>query len=238
MPWELITKDKLNEPDPAGGAGQSLFAGLARAFGLDRWLSGTPRRNTAAFTLALVSLSAKLAKSDGFASRIEAEVFERLHEIVPDERDAIRRMFDMAARDVTGFDAYAGQVARLLDGDRELLHDVLEGLFHIAVADLVIHPEEEHHLRRAAEAFGFSAQEYRTIRGLFVHDPDDPYTTMGLTPDVDSAVLKERYKQLVREHHPDKMLARGAPAEFVKLATTKLAEINSAYDRIRKERGL
>ena len=236
MPWELTSRNDAAEPAGAADAELTFVARLWRAFGLDRLLHGAPRQNSVAFTIALVSLSAKLAKSDGVALRIEAEAFERLHEIVPDERDNIRRIFDLAAKDVTGFDAYAGEVARLLRQDRELLHDVLEGLFHIAVADNILHPEEERHLQRAAEAFGISRQEYRAVRGLFVHDPDDPYTLLGLPRDVDDATLKAQFKRLVREHHPDLLLARGAPAEFVKLATSKLAAINEAYERIRRER--
>jgi len=187
---------------------------------------------------ALISLSAKLAKSDGVASRIESQTFERLHRIVDAERDNVRRVFDLAAEDAAGFDAYAREVARLLSDDRDLLHDVLEGLFHIAVSDGILHPEEERHLQRAAETFGFSSMEFRALRGLFVHDPDDAYTIMGLPPDVDDATLKAQYKRLVREHHPDQLIARGLPTDYVKIATDKLAEINAAYDRIVKERGL
>jgi DnaJ like chaperone protein len=42
---------------------------------------------------------------------------------------------------------------------------------------------------------------------------------------------------LVRENHPDRLIARGVPEEFVKLANEKLAAINGAYDKIKKEQG-
>ena len=156
--------------------------------------------------------------------------------IVPDERDTIRQMFDRAARDVTGFDEYAHEVVRLLGRDPARLRDVLEGLFHIAAADGILHPEEERHLARAAEAFGISRADFRSLRGLFVHDPDDPYTVLGLSPDVDDATLKSTFKRLVRQHHPDVLAGHGASPEFVRLATAKLAEINAAFDRIVAER--
>lgn len=238
MQWELITRELDAAPAGTSPAEPSFLGRLWRASGLDRLLPGAPRQNSAAFTIALISLSAKLAKSDGVASRIESQTFERLHRIVDAERDNVRGVFDLAARDAAGFDAYAREVARLLSDDRELLHDVLEGLFHIAVSDGILHPEEERHLQRAAETFGFSSMEFRALRGLFVHDPDDAYTIMGLAPDADDATLKAQYKRLVREHHPDQLIARGLPADYVKIATGKLAEINAAYDRIVKERGL
>lgn len=238
MSWELKTEDKNSQAAVVADQPATLVARLWRSMGLDRLMPSAPRQNSAAFTMALVSLSAKLAKADGVASRVESEAFERLHKIVHDERDNIRRLFDTAARDTAGFDAYAREVVRLLRQDRGLLHDVLEGLFHIAVADGILHPEEERHLKLAAETFGFDAAEFRNMRALFVHDPDDPYTILGLSPGIDNIALKARYKQLVREHHPDQLIARGVPDEFVRFATEKLAEINSAYDRLARERGL
>jgi DnaJ like chaperone protein len=42
----------------------------------------------------------------------------------------------------------------------------------------------------------------------------------------------------VREHHPDRLVAKGMPAEMVEQANRTLAAINAAYDRIAKERNL
>ena len=50
--------------------------------------------------------------------------------------------------------------------------------------------------------------------------------------------LKQTYRRLVRENHPDSLMARGVPEEFLRLANDKLAAINSAYEKIQTERGL
>lgn len=211
---------------------------LMRALCLEHLLPAVSKQHSTAFTVALICLSGKLAKSDGVATESESEAFERLHAIVPEERDNVRRMFDLAARDVTGFDDYARDMAQLLGEDQDLKRDVLTGLFHIAVADGLLHPEEERHLQRAAEIFGLGSSEFRALRGLFIHDPDDPYTILALSPDATDAAVRAQYKLLVREHHPDQMIGRGVPQEYIRFATAKLAEINSAYDKIAKERGL
>ena len=233
MPWQLITKALAETYAPGPSASSTLIERLWRVLGIDT----SPRHNSVAFTIALVSLSAKLAKSDGVALRIEAETFERLHVVSSSERENVRRIFDLAAKDSANFEAYADRVAQLLAHDRALLHDVLDGLFHIAVADYILHPEEERFLKLAADRFGFSDIDFRSMRALFVHDPHDPYTVLGVAPDVDGAILKSHFKQLVRENHPDLLMARGVPKEFVALATAKLASINAAYDAIIKERG-
>ena len=38
------------------------------------------------------------------------------------------------------------------------------------------------------------------------------------------------------ENHPDKLMARGVPKEFVAIATEKVSAINEAYGEIAKER--
>jgi DnaJ like chaperone protein len=43
------------------------------------------------------------------------------------------------------------------------------------------------------------------------------------------------WRRLAAENHPDTMLARGAPPEFVEIARAKSAAINAAYARIREE---
>ena len=61
---------------------------------------------------------------------------------------------------------------------------------------------------------------------------------MGLTRRAADAEIKSTYRRLMREHHPDTLIAQGMPKEFVDVATDKVAAINAAYDRIKAERGL
>ena len=64
----------------------------------------------------------------------------------------------------------------------------------------------------------------------------DPYEVLGIAPDADDATLRSHYHKLVLENHPDRMMARGVPPEFVSLATKKVATINAAYEAVAKER--
>jgi DnaJ like chaperone protein len=59
---------------------------------------------------------------------------------------------------------------------------------------------------------------------------------LGITPDIDDDTLKQHYHKLMLENHPDRMIARGVPPEFVSLATKKVAAINAAYQEVAKER--
>lgn len=218
-----------------GDAGGGLLGDLAHVFGLER--SGAPEKDVA-FTIGVIALSAKMAKADGIVSRLEVEAFKRIFQSVPGEVANVERMFNLAKQDVAGYEAYADQIAALLKDDRKLLQDVLEGLLHVATADGVLHPKEDEFLADVASRFGFSPSEFRFFRARFVKDNCNPYDVLRMLPGATDAEVKTQYRKLVSDNHPDKLMGRGVPAEFVEIATRKLAAINAAYDVIAKERGL
>jgi DnaJ like chaperone protein len=201
-----------------------------------------PRDRTAAhqmaFTVAVVALSAKIAKADGVVSQPERDAFRAIFETSEREAKNVQRIFNLAQQDVAGFESYAQQMAELLVSEPQLKRDVFEGLFNIAAADGVLHRAEEQYLKHVAEIFGYTEAIYRSVRAQFVHDPDDAYTVLGLDAGVSDTELRAHYRVLVRENHPDAMIARGVPKEFVDMANRKLAAINAAYESIAKERGL
>jgi DnaJ like chaperone protein len=191
------------------------------------------------FTIALVALAGKMARADGVATDQEFEVFREAFGVPPAEESNVRRIFNLARQDIAGFEYYAGQIARLFVGNPAMLEDVLDGLFEIAKADGVLHPGEAAFLEKVAEIFGFAPNEYRRIRAShFAPELTDPYVILGMSYVADDEELKQTYRRLVRENHPDSLMARGVPQEFIKLANDKLAAINNAYEKIRAERGL
>src|SRR5690606_29416001 len=235
MPWRTITRViGLGE----GGAVRAVLDGLYANLGLERFWRSRSQRNSVAFTIAVISLCAKLSKADGVSTRLEAEAFEEIFHVPPEERANVERLYDIAKQDVAGYDAYADKISRLLADEPDLKRNVLEALFHIAAADGIFHGAEDAYLADVARRFGFSDAEYRAIRSLFVREPNDPYTVLGVQPDIANDELKAHYKRLVREHHPDTLMARGVPKEFIDVANRKLAALNAAYDEIAKERAL
>jgi DnaJ like chaperone protein len=219
-----------------GDAGGSVLHELAGVLGLER-AAAAPEKSIV-FTIAVIALSAKMAKSDGIVSQREVEAFRQVFRFSEDESRNVERVFNLAKQDVAGFEAYADQVASLLKDDRRLLQHVLEGLMHVAAADGSLHPSEEAFLKAVSDRFGFSESEFRFFRARFVKDCDNPYDVLRLDPKATNAEIKAQYRQLVLNNHPDRLMATGVPAEFIDLATRKLAAINAAYETIAKERGL
>jgi DnaJ like chaperone protein len=192
-----------------------------------------------AFTIAIIALGAKMAKADGVVTSDEVQAFKEVFQIPKGEEHNVGRVFDLAKRDSRGFEAYAKQVATMFRAQPAVLEDLLDGLFHIARADNVYDPKEDEFLGRVAQIFGFSDADFARIReGHVGSDKSDPYTIIGVSRDSTNDAIKAQYRKLIREHHPDKLMAQGMPQEFIDVATEKLATINDAYDRIEKERGL
>jgi DnaJ like chaperone protein len=189
------------------------------------------------FTIAVIALAGKMAKADGVVTEEEFDVFRRVFAVPAHEEANVRRVFNLARQDVAGFEHYAGQIARLFMGNPAMLEDILDGLFEIAKADGVLHPGEAAFLERVAEIFGFAPNEYRRIRAShFAPELTDPYVILGVSYVAGENEIKQTYRRLVRENHPDSLMARGVPPEFVKLANDKLATINNAYEAIERER--
>jgi DnaJ like chaperone protein len=196
-------------------------------------------RSQVAFTIGVIALSAKMAKADGQVTRDEVEAFNRFFQVPPHEAGNVRKVFDLARQDVAGFRGYATQMARLFGDGDPVLEDVLDGLFYIAMADNVMHPSELDYLEQVADIFGFKAEGFARIRERHIGpDKSNPYVILGVERDMSDADIKSAYRKLVIENHPDKMIARGVPEEFVVLANERLAAINVAYDRISQERGM
>lgn len=235
MPWKIIART-LGMSD--GGSIGSLLATMRSALGLED--VDTPRSavDRASFTAAVIGLAAKLSKSDGVALQIEAETFEQLFPVPPEQSGNVRRLYNLAAQDIAGFETYAGEIARALADDADLKHDVFQALLHIATADGVLHEGEDRYLARVSGIFGYGTAEYQALRARFVHDPADPYGVLGASRDMTDEELKLHYRNLVKMHHPDALAARGLAEELAPVASHKLAVINAAWDEIVRERGL
>lgn len=191
-----------------------------------------PERSVA-FTIAVVSLGAKMAKADGRVNPVEVAAFRQVFQIAPEDEAAAARVFNLARQDIAGFDAYAARIARMFRRRPRVLEDILEGLFHIAVADGGYHEAEEGFLRRVAEIFEIAPQAFACVEARHVAGgAHDPWRVLGVPRDADLAAIRTRWRTLVRENHPDRMIARGLPPESVTLANARLAAINAAWEEI------
>lgn len=193
----------------------------------------TPPERTIGFTIAVIALGAKMAKADGLVTRDEVTAFRQVFHIPASETQNAARVFDLARKDVAGFDLYAARIRDMFGAGHQALVDLLEGLFYIAVADGRYHPNENVFLEEVARIFGVQSRDFVNMRSRFVPDENpDPYCILGIGPTADAETVRQAWRALVREYHPDRMIARGVPEEAMKLAEKRLIQANWAYEEI------
>ena len=193
----------------------------------------TPPERSVAFAIAVIALGAKMAKADGLVTRDEVTAFREVFQIAQADEAGAARVFNLARQDVAGYEDYATRIKRMFGDQTDTLSDLMEGLFHIAVADGVYHPNEDAFLESVATIFGLKTHQFRAMRSRFVPDAQpDPYDVLGVTPDMPLEEIRAVWRRLVRETHPDRMLARGVPEEAVKLAEKRIIDINRAWEDI------
>ena len=218
----------------------NISTAAARLFGPQGKDDGNGRAasvDEAKLVAALVALGAKMAKADGQVRREDILAFRQVFRTDPQTEATIGRFFDLARQTTLGFERYAKIVAKAFRAQPGLLEDVMDGLFHIALADGIVTDDESKFLEKVASVFGFSEREFKRIQSSHLGmDADDPYLILGVDPDVSDSNLKRAYRRQAAANHPDRLMARGLPKEMLGLANHKMAIINRAYAQILDER--
>lgn len=211
----------------------ALASGESLAALFDRLRS--PPERSVAFTIAVIALSAKMAKADGVVTRDEVSAFREIFVITPEDEQDAASVYNLAREDVAGFEAYAQRIANMFDDRHETLFNLMEGLFHIAAADGVYHDAEDVFLAEVGRIFGLTDLEFRCLRTRYVPNATpDPYAVLEVAPGTPINEIKAAWRRIVRECHPDRMLARGLPEEARKLAEERLVAANAAWEEIEK----
>ena len=199
----------------------------------------SPPEQSAGFTIAVIALGAKMAKADGTVTRNEVRAFREVFHIPRAQEENAAKIFNLARQDVAGFELYAKKIYKMLSNKPAVLYDLLEGLFHIAIADNSFEEEENHFLEVVRKIFKVNDQQFRILSARFIPTQIlDPYAVLGIEQETPTSDIEKVWKKHIFETHPDRMQARGVPVEAVKLAEKRLIQINEAWGKIKKERSI
>jgi DnaJ like chaperone protein len=190
-----------------------------------------------AFSTAVTALGAKLARADGQVARLEYDAFSEVFTPEPGGERDVQRLFDLARQTTHGYESYARRLAKRYRNCPQLLEDVVDGLFHIAKSDGAMTDHELTYLRRVSELFGLSDLDFRRVKATHLGaGPDDPYVVLKVDYRASDEDVRSAWRRALSDAHPDRVIARGLPPEYLDVAHAKSAAINNAYEAIMKER--
>jgi len=187
------------------------------------------------FAIALIILTAKLAKADGQVSKEELIAIKNKLKIPDSEIDQVEKIFNKAKEDSLGYEPYAQQIAQIYRNNPAVLDEVINILFYIAEADSKVSDSEIAMIRNIARIFGINHTQFDGIReSRKGSDKLNPYVVLGCDPNDDFASIRKKYLNLSKAHHPDVLVSKGVPKEVIEESKKKMRAINSAFDQIEK----
>jgi DnaJ like chaperone protein len=202
---------------------------------LGNWFRPADPTSSVDFSIAFIALAAKLAKADGRVSVSEVVMFRRIIDIPPEEERNAARVYDLCAQDAAGYEHYARQMWRMIRGHENadgVRMNLVDGLFHIALADGEYHPEEDRFLRGVARILEMQERQFEQLRARHVPDAWSPYEVLCVDLDAPADEVRRAWRRLARENHPDLLISKGLPPEMIRIAESRLKDINRAYEEL------
>lgn len=234
-----------------GSALGHLFYDRRRDFDASERQFRDYQRRQGAFIYHVFTLCAKVAKADGVVNRNEVNFMERLmrqqFRLTDRAKQDVIRVWKAAKDSDVSFEQYARQFYSEFGQERHQVLNMMDLLFATAAADGGLHPREEELLLRAAGLFHISRMQYDRVKFRYYQAPpnreqprwsplDPYYTILGATPADSIDIVKQKFRKLAMQWHPDKLLAKGASPEAVRHAKEKFQQINEAYEKILEAR--
>tara|TARA_B100000035_G_scaffold260266_1_gene231099 strand:+ start:80 stop:811 length:732 start_codon:yes stop_codon:yes gene_type:complete len=191
-----------------------------------------------AFFAALFACLAKIAKADG---RVDEAEIKKIEEIIStklnlnsEHRNFAINIFQKAKDDNVSFEAYASNLYQILSSSPNSLMVFYEMLFELALADGILHPDEDKLLKKIPIIFRFDEKVYKSLYEKFVERTNDYFKILGVDENTSFNEIKKAYLKKRKEFHPDTLIGKGLPEEFIEKAKEKFIEIQGAYEELEK----
>ncbi len=229
-----------------GGLGWALFGPIGGILGFaigsifdsaevtSKIYTGESSRN--GFIVSLLVLVSAVMKADGKVLKSELDYVKKYFYDnfgTSASREAMILLRDILKQQVPLKDV-CQQIRDNVDYPSRL--QLLHFLFGVANADGVISIEEQKVIEDIASFMGISANDYNSIKAMFVVDLNNYYTILEVQPNATNEEIKKAYRTMAVKYHPDKVSYLGEDVR--KAAEQKFKKVNEAYEKIKKERGI
>jgi DnaJ like chaperone protein len=195
-----------------------------------------------------------LCKADGVVTRDEIATAEAMFtrlQLSGEQREKAKAAFNRGKAPDFDLDAEVRTFASVCHGQRVLMIMFLQIQISAIAGDGNVHAAEHQMLVRIARLLGLSEADVAQLEALLraggrgpspgrappKSTLEDAYSALGLTPSATDAQIKQAYRRLMSQNHPDKLAGKGLPESMRELAEERTREINTAYEMIKQARG-
>jgi len=224
--------------------GKSNFRGSAKDY-----RPGDKQRVQAAFFSSVFSVMGYIAKVDGKVSKSEIRLAQQVMQhmqLSEDMQKVAKELFNQGKNKDFKLDEVLEQFRAECHRRTHLVRMFFEIQIQATYADGVLDDKEHDALKYIAQKLHFPIHELKSLIQQFSATSintnqltvEDAYLRLGSNKSLTDKELKRAYRRLLAQHHPDKLVAKGLPEEMIKLANEKTQEIISAYELIKKHRGM
>lgn len=195
------------------------------------------------FASSVIALAAKLSKVDGHISKEEILAFKKAFEFSREDEKTISEIFNASKQNTEDYKQVAEQFYLVFKNDKSILVELLNALFTVAYADGHLHKNENEMLSDISKIFNLNSSEFESIKNIhqdndYLHNKSlsKYYKILGVAENLSMIEINKKYKQLIKEYHPDRLQGLGLPEDFIDLANKKLMKINEAYNFIKNKK--
>jgi len=210
---------------------------------------GDQQRVQAAFFSSVFSVMGYIAKVDGKVSKSEILLAQQVMQhmqLSKDMQKVAKELFNQGKGNDFNLDEVLEQFRTECHRRTHLLRMFFEIQIQATYADGVFDSKEDDALKYIAQKLHFPIHELERLIQQFSATNNntnqltvgDAYVILGVDKSLTDKELKTAYRRLLAQHHPDKLVAKGLPEEMIKIANDKTQEIISAYEFIKKHRGV
>jgi DnaJ like chaperone protein len=188
------------------------------------------------FAMSLLVLSAAVMKADQRVLKSELEFVRRffVSQFGEEEGNRFISMLQEILKQEINVQEVSVQVGQFTDYPVKL--QLVNYLFGIAAADGQYHPDEVDMISVISGYMGVSSADFTSIKAMFVKSTGWAYDVLEIASTATDEEVKKAYREMAKKHHPDKVAHLGE--DIRKSATEKFQKISTAYEEIKKQRGL
>lgn len=203
------------------------------------------------FYVTTFSVMGHICKADGTVSQDEISLAKRIMrqmDLSPEQHKMAMDLFNQGKQNDFAFIDILTQFKQEIGYQPNLIRMFVEIQIMAAYADGVLHPKERALLETICEYLNISLSELdhlcNTIgnrnqsTGRQEMSLDTAYQALNIKSSASDSKVKNSYRRLMSQHHPDKLVSKGLPEEMMKVAHTRTQEIRKAYEVIKKDRGM